>query len=45
MNGDARGLLEEYGFEATAHVHMGLGTTEPAGERGMAYSQSGFALG
>lgn len=45
VNSDARVLLEEYGFEATIHAHMGLGTSQPAGNRSMVYGQSSFALG
>ena len=45
VNSDGRELLEEYGFEATIHAHMGLGTSEPAGDRSMVYGQSSFALG
>jgi predicted N-acetyltransferase YhbS len=45
VNSNARELLEAYGFQATPHVHMGLGTAEPAGEREMVYGQTSFALG
>jgi ribosomal-protein-alanine N-acetyltransferase len=45
VNSDARELLEAYRFEATPHIHMGLGTTEPAGKREMVYGQTSFALG
>ena len=45
VNSDARELLEECGFEATVHAHMGLGTSQPAGNRSMVYGQSSFALG